>query len=148
VPARFAGNLRRLLVGCVALALALGVSLFFLLRPPAGRDGAAGAHSGSEVSHHFTRSYTGVVWLRITPAGSDAATDLRVRLRWGRFENSFAVKQLASGSRTFTLQKNDRDDVTFLVRVEPRARVDFGEGKPPDRGAQEVPSGWRKRTSG
>jgi transcriptional regulator with XRE-family HTH domain len=132
------------------LLAALG--LFLVLRESSSRPaGAATAHEqarDSDIPHHFTPSYTGDVWIRITPTPGQVGVDHRVRLRWGSNQNSFVVERLGTSGRTFALQKNDRDDITFLVKVDPPAPVDFGEGTPPDGDTHRVPAHWRPRTSG
>lgn len=101
----------------------------------------------SDIPHHFTPSYIGDVWIHLAPTRAQVGANHRVRLRWGPNQNSFLVKRLGARGRSFVLQKNDRDDITFLVKVDPPARVDFGQGAPPD-DAQRVPANWRRRTSG
>lgn len=132
------------------LLAALG--LFLVLRESSSRPaGAATTHEqarDSDIPHHFTPSYTGDVWICVTPTPGQVGVDHRVRLRWGSNQNSFVVERLGTSGRTFVLQQNDRDDITFLVKVDPPAPVDFGEEPRPTATRYRVPAHWRPRTSG
>lgn len=136
-------------LACAAITVLAVAGWFALLRPSSPRDSSPitrASASRSYIAHHFTPSYTGQVWFRINPARADGSDDRRVRIRWGPSQNSFTLK--SAGARTLLLRKNKRDDVTFLVKVDPPAPIDFGEGRPPGDEARNVPSGWTKRTSG
>jgi hypothetical protein len=48
-----------------------------------------------------------------------------------------------TGSRVVFFGKNDPDDVTLRVNVEPAARIAFFEGDPPA-GALDIKAGWKR----
>ncbi|HEV7808477.1 MAG TPA: hypothetical protein VGO80_21905 [Solirubrobacteraceae bacterium] len=136
-----------LLPVAAAVSLLVVLALFLALRPSSQSGGAdvTREHAReSDIEHHFNRSYTGRVWFRVIPTAAHAGQDHRVRLRWGPNENIFTIRRLTPPSGTLLLDKNRPDDITFLVRVDPPARVDFGEGQPPA-GAQNIPTRWTKR---
>jgi hypothetical protein len=70
-----------------------------------------------------------------------------VRVRWGSKENTFTLRRLGAEPPALLLEKNDRGDFTFLVKVSPPAAVDFGEGRL-DGAARPIPASWGKRTAG
>jgi transcriptional regulator with XRE-family HTH domain len=137
----------------IAAGLFLAALGLFLVRhewssPPAGTAIVHKQARDSDIPHHFTPSYIGDVWIRVTPTRGEVGEDHHVRLRWGPIQNGFVVKRLGAEGRTFVLQKNDREDITFLVKVDPPAAVHFGEGAPPDGDTHRTPARWRSRTSG
>jgi transcriptional regulator with XRE-family HTH domain len=150
-PEAPSGMSRSLLLAAVAaVSLLVALALFLVLRPSSRSGGAAVTREHarqSDIEHHFKRSYTGQVWFRVIPTAAHAGQDHRVRLRWGPHENTVTMRRLAPRSGTLWLDKTGTDDTTFLVRVDPPAGVDFGEGQPPA-GAQNIQTRWTKRTSG
>jgi transcriptional regulator with XRE-family HTH domain len=144
------GMSRSLLLSvAAAVALLVALALLVVLRPFSQPGGAVTREHAraSDIEHHFKRSYTGPVWFRVIPTAAHAGQDHRVRLRWGPLENTFTIRRLASRPGTLQLDKTRPDDVTLLVKVDPPAGVDFGEGQPPA-GARKIPTRWTHRTSG
>ncbi len=130
------------LLAAVVVVLVVGAS-----SGPGAHDVTREAARDSDIPHHYEPTYTGPVWFRVIPTAAHVGEDHRVRLRWGPKQNSFTLDRLGSSARTLVLQKTGTDDTTFLVKVDPPARVEFSEGQP-DSDAQSVPSGWTQRTSG
>jgi transcriptional regulator with XRE-family HTH domain len=147
-PARM-GRRTANVAGAAVVVLAAAAA-FFLIRPHAEQAGVMRASpSGADISHHFKPAFTGPVWFRVRPTAARLGEDHRVRIRWGAKQNTFTVPRLASGGQTLVLQKSGTDDTPFLVKIDPPASVEFGEGDPPDGHARDVPSSsWTNRTSG
>ena len=133
----------------VAAALLLGTAaLVLLLRNDSGSDGITRVGpQRADITHDFKPTFQGQVWFRVKPAAGNAGKDHRVRIRWGPKQNTFRIQRLSSAGQALFLRKGD-DDTTFVLKVEPPAAVEFGEGDPPGEGERQVPSNWTKRTSG
>lgn len=136
-------------VAAAAVALLVTAGLFLLLHPTSQPAGSTRASpSASDISHQFKPAFTGPVWFRVKPTTGHAGEDHRVRIRWGGKQNTFSLRRLASGGQTLVLQKTGIDPTPILIKVDPPAGVEFGEGDPLDGDAQDVPSSWTKRTPG
>jgi hypothetical protein len=139
---------RRAAIAAAALTVAALIAIGAVLLSDSNGPAPGGAvafdppRAASTALHHFTRSYVGDVWIRITPSPAHAGEVHRLGLRWGPLRQDVSLGKVAA-SRVVFFGKNNPDDVTIRVNVQPAARITFAEGAAPV-GARDIKAGWRR----
>lgn len=91
--------------------------------------------------HVYSGSYAGQVWINIVPEVEGQYHD--VHIVWGKWE--YREVFLVGESLSLILEKTKSDEVPMDVRIEPAARVEFGEGAPPGVDVRNIEKGWTER---
>lgn len=107
-----------------------------------------GRHPSPEWHCAHPSDYVGLIWIRVLPQPGHVGENHTITLRWGPYIKVVGFIPESEQPSSFVHHKTNQDDILLHVTVDPPSIVTFGQGKAPDRDADNIDEGWTRTAGG